>query len=156
VLVVVIGEVIPLTRPVEVETRLFVVILAPMMVCMVGMGAWVVSRDEFGRLLLYGGQSAVHPKKLRWEANGWNCVQGRGVTIIPMFGEVVYQPLERKKHEAKSASSIAMVACNGCYLLEEEPDETDFPAAAEVMDVHSSLPYNLETSSTRSSGMRTA
>ena len=90
VLVLVIGEVMPLARPVEIETRLFVVVMAPLVVCLVGMGAWAVSRDEFGRLLLYGGQSAVHPKTLRWEANGWNSVQGMGVSIIPMFGEVRY------------------------------------------------------------------
>jgi hypothetical protein len=90
VLVVVIGEVIPLSRPVEIETRVFVVLMAPLVVTLVGMGAWVVSRDEFGRLLLYGGQAAVHPRKLRWETNGWTSVQGRGVTSIPMFGEVRY------------------------------------------------------------------
>jgi hypothetical protein len=88
VLVVVIGEVIPLARPVEIETRVFVVLMAPLVVVLVGMGAWVVSRDEFGRLLLYGGQAAVHPRRLRWEANGWTSVQGRGVTSIPLFGEV--------------------------------------------------------------------
>ena len=90
VLVVVVGEVMPLSRPVEIETRVFVILMAPLVVTLVGMGAWVVSRDEFGRLLLYGGQSAVHPKKLRWEKNGWTSVQGRGVTLIPMFGEVRY------------------------------------------------------------------
>jgi hypothetical protein len=88
VLVVVVGEVMPLSRPVEIETRVFVVLMAPLVVTLVGMGAWVVSRDEFGRLLLYGGQAAVHPRKLRWEKDGWTSVQGRGVTNIPMFGEV--------------------------------------------------------------------
>lgn len=88
VLVVVIGEVIPLARPVEIETRVFVVLMAPLVVVLVGMGAWVVSRDEFGRLLLYGGQAAVHPRRLRWETNGWTSVQGKGVTNIPLFGEV--------------------------------------------------------------------
>ena len=95
VLLVVIGEVIPLSRPVEIETRVFVVLMAPLVVTLVGMGAWVVSRDEFGRLLLYGGQAAVHPRKLRWEANGWTSVQGRGVTTIPMFGEVRYETSAR-------------------------------------------------------------
>jgi hypothetical protein len=88
VLVVVVGEVMPLNRPVEIETRLFVVLMAPLVVTLVGMGAWVVSRDEFGRLLLYGGQSTVHPRNLQWQKNGWTSVQGRGVTVIPMFGEV--------------------------------------------------------------------
>lgn len=90
VLLVVVGEVMPLARPVEIETRVFLVLMAPLVVTLVGMGAWVVSRDEFGRLLLYGGQSTVHPRKLRWEKNGWTSVQGRGVTVIPMFGEVRY------------------------------------------------------------------
>jgi hypothetical protein len=121
VLIVVIGEVIPLTRPVEVETRLFVVVLAPLVVCLVGMAAWVVSRDEFGRLLLYGGQSAVHPMKLRWEAKGWASIQGRGVTVIPMFGEVSFQPLERKPTDR----GVAMCARfpGGCYPYEELHDE---------------------------------
>lgn len=141
VLVVVIGEVIPLTRPVEVETRLFVVVLAPLVVCMVGMGAWVVSRDEFGRLLLFGGQAAVHPMKLRWEAQGWTSVQGKGMTVIPMFGEVSFQPLERKvnhhnnNHLRESSSSISAAKALlvtwfhhlQCYPYEiEEDDETTF------------------------------
>ena len=90
VLVILIGELMPLSRPVEIETRFFIVVMAPLVVCLVGMGAWAVSRDEFGRLLLYGGQTSVHPMKLRWEADGWNCVQSKGVSIIPMFGEVRY------------------------------------------------------------------
>jgi len=88
VLVVVIGEVMPLARPVEIETRILVVVMAPLVVCLTGMGGYAVSRDEFSRLLLYGGQSAVHPMKLRWESNGWTSVATRGVTVIPMFGEV--------------------------------------------------------------------
>ena len=90
VLVVVIGEVMPLSRPVEIETRVFVVLLAPLVVALTGMGAYAVSRDEFGRLLLYGGQAAVHPMKLRWEKNGWTSVPTKGVTVLPMFGEVRY------------------------------------------------------------------
>jgi hypothetical protein len=90
VLVVVIGEVIPLSRPIEIGTKLFIVFMAPLAVVLVGMGAWVISQDEFGRLLLYGGQSAVHPMKLRWEPSGWTCVQSKGITNIPMFGEVRY------------------------------------------------------------------
>jgi len=118
VLVVVIGEVIPLSRPVEIETRVFVVLMAPLVVVLVGMGAWVVSRDEFGRLLLYGGQAQVHPRKLRWEAKGWTTVQGRGVTNIPMFGEVSFRPLEQKP-----TSSLEMCACCTCYPYEEDEEE---------------------------------
>lgn len=125
VLIIMIGEVIPLSRPVEVETRLFVVILAPLVVCLVGMGAWVISRDEFGRLLLYGGQSAVHPMKLRWEAKGWTSVQGRGVTIIPMFGEVSFQPLEKRTPAQASMELLTCCArCTGrCYPSEDDDEE---------------------------------
>jgi hypothetical protein len=121
VLVVMIGEVIPLTRPVEVETRMFVVILAPLVACLVGMGAWVVSRDEFGRLLLFGGQSTVHPMKLRWESKGWTSVQGKGVTVIPMFGEVFYRPLERKPSE----HIVELCTCcqGACYPYADEDEE---------------------------------
>jgi hypothetical protein len=121
VLIVMIGEVIPLSRPVEIETRLMVVILAPLVVSLVGMGAWVVSRDEFGRFLLFGGQSAVHPMKLKWEASkGWTSVQGKGVTIIPMFGEVAFQPLEKKPTE----HAVEMLnCCTNCYPYEEDDEE---------------------------------
>jgi hypothetical protein len=122
VLVVMIGEVIPLSRPVEIETRLMVVVLAPLVVSLVGMGAWVVSRDEFGRLLLFGGQSAVHPMKLRWEpSKGWTSVQGKGVTSIPMFGEVSFQPLEKKPVE----HAVEMLTCcsGTCYPYEEDDEE---------------------------------
>jgi len=122
VLVVMIGEVIPLSRPVEIETRLFVVILAPLVICLVGMGAWVVSRDEFARLLLYGGQAAVHPMKLRWEAKGWTSVQGKGVIVVPMFGEVTFQPLERKP--AQRVVELCACCSGACYPYEEEDEET--------------------------------
>lgn len=136
-LVVMIGEVIPLSRPVEVETRLFVVVLAPLVVCLVGMGAWVVSRDEFGRLLLYGGQSAAYPMKLRWEAKGWTSVQSKGVSVIPMFGEVNFTPLERKGGGAGRAGrnqSVEMCSCcpGTCYPYEEEEVEEAPPTDAET------------------------
>lgn len=115
VLVVMVGEVMPLARPVEIETRLFFVVMAPLVVCLTGMGAWAVSRDEFGRLLLYGGQSAVHPKKLRWEKNGWTSVQSKGVTVIPMFGEVSYCPLP----DDTKPSCLEICPCCSCYPYAE-------------------------------------
>lgn len=128
ILVVIICEVIPLERPVEIETRMFVVILAPLIICLTGMGAWVVSRDEFSRLLLYGGQSAVHPKKLRWvTGSGWTCVQGKGVSVIPMFGEVSYQPLDRNGSIASTALELC-TCCSGrsyCYPYEEDEENND-------------------------------
>ena len=91
VLVVVIGEIAPLSRHVDIATSIFIVSMAPIVVVLVGMGAWVISRNEFGRLLLYGGQAQVHPRKLRFDANGWTSVQCSGVKSIPMFGEVRYE-----------------------------------------------------------------
>lgn len=126
VLFVVIGELTPLNRPVEIETRVFVVILAPLAVCLVGMGAWVVSRDEYGRLLLFGGQAAVHPMKLRWEAQGWTSIQGKGVTLIPMFGEVNFQPLERKKKSTGRFNQACSWCSGRCYPYEEEEAEEVF------------------------------
>ena len=124
VLIVMIGEVIPLNRPVEVETRLFVVILAPLVVCLVGMGAWVVSRDEFAHLLLYGGQSTVHPMKLRWESRGWTTLQGRGVVAIPMFGEVNFQPLDCKHVEMQGSNVCSRLAVK-LYPHEDVVEEED-------------------------------
>lgn len=124
VLIVMIGEVIPLNRPVEVETRLFVVILAPLVVCLVGMGAWVVSRDEFARLLLYGGQSAVHPMKLRWESKGWTTVQGKGVVAIPMLGEVNYQPLDYKIVDQQESNCCTRLSYQ-LYPHEDVGEEED-------------------------------
>lgn len=126
VLFVVIGEVIPLSRPVEIETRIFIVVMAPLVVCLVGMGAWVVSRDEFGRLLLYGGQAAVHPMKLRWEANGWTSVQSKGVTTIPMFGEVSFRPLElRTLLGTETIESQRSPFCSLCQCCTWYPYEDD-------------------------------
>ena len=90
VLVVVIGETIPFNRHIDIATSIFIVSIAPTVVVLVGMGAWNVSKNEFGRLLLYGGQAQVHPRRLRFDTNGWTSVQGSGVKNIPMFGEVRY------------------------------------------------------------------
>jgi len=121
VLVVVLGEVIPLDRPVEVETKLFVVTLAPLTVALVGVGAWAVTRDEFDRLLQVGGQSTVYPMKLRLEPAGWTSVESRGVSIIPMFGDVSYEPLDSAKSE-----SIELCACCACYPFEEEEETVQY------------------------------
>jgi len=90
VLLVVMGEIITMAKPVEFETRLFIVTLAPLVMSLMGVGAWAVSKDEFRRLQRHGGQSAVHPMKLKFEPEGWTAVEGRGVANIPMFGEVRY------------------------------------------------------------------
>lgn len=119
VLVVVIGEIVPFDRHVDVATSIFVVSMAPIVVVLVGMGAWVISRNEFGRLLLYGGQAQVHPKKLRFASNGWTSVQGNGIKNIPMFGEVSFRPLDQSNQK-----NIELLTCCSCYPREEDEEET--------------------------------
>ena len=130
ILVVMIGEFMPLSRPVELESRFLIVVLAPLVISLVGMGAWVVSRDEFGRLLLYGGQSSIHPKRLRWEQKGWNSVQGKGVSVIPMFGEVNFEPIGRKR----SAHVIEMCSCCSCYPYADDDDESQINHSSSYFD----------------------
>lgn len=117
VLVIVLGEVIPANRSVELEIRLFITTLAPLVVSLVGLGAWAVSRDEFDRLLQCGGQAAVHPMKLRLEAGGWTSAECKGITIIPLFGEVSFEPLDSRNTEA-----IELCSCCACYPYEEDDD----------------------------------
>uniref|UniRef100_A0A7S2A9J2 Uncharacterized protein n=1 Tax=Trieres chinensis TaxID=1514140 RepID=A0A7S2A9J2_TRICV len=119
ILVVVMGEFIPQVHSGEVETRLLVVGLGPLVVLLVGMGAWAVSRDEFERLLQFGGQAAVHPMKLKLEAFGWTAVESKGVTNIPMFGEVSFEPLG-----ASQSQGIELCTCCACYPCEEEDEVT--------------------------------
>jgi len=118
VLVVILGEVIPLEKPVEIETRVFVVTLAPLVVALFGVGAWAVTRDEFDRLLQFGGQVAVYPMKLRFEPHGWTSIESRGIAVIPMFGEVTYEPLDATKSE-----SIELCSCCACYPYEDEEEQ---------------------------------
>ena len=116
-LCVVLSEVIPGMIP-DMQTRLFVVILAPLVVGLIGLGAWGVSKDEYKRMLLLGGQQSVHPMRLRLEPAGWTCVESRGVALFPMFGEVSYEPLDYDKTE-----SIEMCICCSvcqCYPFEEK------------------------------------
>lgn len=128
VLVVIIGEIIPLDGHVDIATSLFIVAMAPVVVVLVGMGAWVVSRNEFGRLLLYGGQAQVHPRRLRFDANGWTSVQGSGVKNIPMFGEVSFRPLNRSNQ-----NNIEMLMCCTCYPRLEDEEEI-VPHMNDVID----------------------
>lgn len=120
VLVIVVGE-MPLERPQVMETRLFVVLLAPMVIALVGVGAWAVTKDEFERLLLYGGQPAVFPMKLRLEPQGWTSVDSKGILTIPMFGEVSYEPLNSTHSDA-----IELCSCCTCYPYEEEEETIQY------------------------------
>ena len=129
VLVVVIGEIIPLNRRVDIATAIFVVSMAPIVVVLVGMGAWVVSRNEFGRLLLYGGQAQVHPRRLRFDANGWTGVQGSGVKNIPMFGEVRYG-----EDSLVTSSLLAIVLfCSRKGLIDPHPNICFVPIFCQLM-----------------------
>jgi len=99
------------------DTQLFLVGLGPIVVLLVGAGAWNVSRDEFDRLLRFGGQAAVHPMKLKLEKEGWTALVGSGITVIPMFGEVSFEPLDDSK-----SLCIELCPCCSCYPHEEKED----------------------------------
>lgn len=137
VLVVVVGETIPFTRQMDIATSIFIVSMAPTVVVLVGMGAWNVSKNEFGRLLLYGGQAQVHPRRLRFNADGWTSVQGSGVKNIPMFGEVSFRPLNQS-----NAKNRELCMCCTCYPREEDEEEV-----VEYMDDIGNHPYFLPASS---------
>lgn len=87
-LVAIMADTLSLPELIQLDFQLITVILAPLVVAMAGIGAYLVTRGEFDRLLKFGGQSAVIPMKLRLEANGWTCVESKGITSIPMFGDV--------------------------------------------------------------------
>jgi len=137
VLVVAIGEIIPLNARVDIATSIFIVSMAPTVVVLVGMGAWVVSRNEFGRLLLYGGQAQVHPRRLRFDVNGWTSVQDSGVKSIPMFGEVRFRPLNQSNQ-----NNLELLMCGTCY-----PREEDEEGIVQHMNDVSNHPYLLPVSS---------
>lgn len=89
-LVAILGDREILPDVIQLDMLLIIVILAPIVVALAGFGAWFVTRDEFDRLMKDGGQSAVIPMRLKLEADGWTCVESKGVATIPMFGEVRY------------------------------------------------------------------
>lgn len=120
-----------LARPNGMELRVVLTFLAPLTVVLFGLGAWAISRDEFYRLLQQGGQAAVHPMKLKLEKEGWTATESKGVTIIPMFGEVRYEPLD----PSQKSKIVELCSCCACYPYEEE-EETY------VMDIEpSEYPY---------------
>lgn len=87
-LVAIMGDALALPELIQLDLLMFIVILAPIVVSLAGFGAYLVTRDEFDRLLKYGGQSAVIPMRLRLETDGWTSVVGNGAITIPMFGDV--------------------------------------------------------------------
>ena len=88
ILVAIMGDAVTLPDLIQLDLLLVTVILAPIVVALVGFGAYFISRDEIERLLKYGGQSAVIPMRLRLETNGWTSVASKGVVTIPMLGDV--------------------------------------------------------------------
>jgi hypothetical protein len=88
ILVAIMGDAVTLPDLIQLDLLLVTVILAPIVVALVGFGAYFISRDEIERLLKYGGQSAVMPMRLRLETNGWTSVASKGVVTIPMLGDV--------------------------------------------------------------------
>ena len=87
-LVAIMGDAVALPELIQLDLLLVIIILAPIVVALAGFGAYLVTRDEFDRLLKYGGQSAVMPMRLRLETDGWTSVVSRGAVTIPMFGDV--------------------------------------------------------------------
>jgi hypothetical protein len=108
-----------LLRPTLLRTILFMETLAPLTVAIFCLGAYAVSRDEFERLLQYGGQAAVHPKKLVLEKSGWAVVESEGVMWMPMFGEVRYEPLDCRLR----SRFLELCPCCACYPYEQEEEE---------------------------------
>ena len=107
-----------LARPTKFELVVFMEALAPLTVALFSLGAYAVSRDEYERLLQFGGQAAVHPMKLSLEKDGWTSVESKGVTWLPMFGEVKYEPLDpRLKNKL-----MELCSCCACYPYEEEEE----------------------------------
>jgi len=107
-----------LMRPTVLQTILFMELLAPLGVALFCLGAYAVSRDEFERLLQYGGQAAVHPKRLVLGKAGWTVVESDGVMWMPMFGEVQYEPLDCRLR----SKYLELCPCCACYPYEEEEE----------------------------------
>ncbi len=147
-LVALMGQVVELPEIIELDLDLIIVILAPIAVALAGFGAWLVTRDEFDRLLRDGGQSAVIPMQLRLEADGWTSVESKGIVTIPMFGDVRCVTFDKKRlynltmtsfdnisvyvnlryepldHETAERLSIELcgACCSACYPKEEGED----------------------------------
>ena len=88
------------------------IVLGPLVMALVGFGAWGVTRDEFRWLLLRGGQASIQPMRLTLTRRGWTAVETAGVNVLPMLGEVRCEPLP----EGEGGG------CCPCYPV-EEPDE---------------------------------
>lgn len=131
------------------DIKIFMTILCPLSFLLTGMGAWAVSRDEYHRLLQYGGQATVYPMKLRFEDDGWTCVESKGVMIIPFFGEVAYEPLSKSSSSNGPVGTILEMCCSNsccsCYPYEED-DNTATEYENRTMSVYPGLTINRSAS----------
>mmetsp|Transcript_14964 Transcript_14964/g.35941 ORF Transcript_14964/g.35941 Transcript_14964/m.35941 type:complete len:605 (-) Transcript_14964:147-1961(-) len=118
-LVAIMGDAVALPELIQLDLLVIIIILAPIVVGLAGSGAYLVTRDEFERLLKYGGQSAVMPMRLRLETDGWTSVVSRGGVTIPMFGDVKYEPLDV---ETAERLSIELWGPCCCYPTVEEDE----------------------------------
>eukprot|EP00956_Cyclotella_meneghiniana_P014628 scaffold22033_cov39-Cyclotella_meneghiniana.AAC.1 len=118
--VAIMADTLSLPELIQLDFQLIQVILAPLVVAMAGFGAYLVTRGEFERLLRFGGQSAVIAMKLRLEADGWTSVESKGITSIPMFGDVRFEPLD---HDATERLYLECgPCCNACYPSEDDEE----------------------------------
>mmetsp|Transcript_24255 Transcript_24255/g.34713 ORF Transcript_24255/g.34713 Transcript_24255/m.34713 type:complete len:558 (+) Transcript_24255:215-1888(+) len=125
VVVAIMGGALHLPEIIQLDLFMITIFLAPVVVLLAGLGAYSVTRDEFDRLLKFGGQSSNTPMKLRLETNGWNSVVGNGVAQIPMFGDVRYKPLDADMKEMLSVDLFWLCCCSHFYSTEEE-DEINY------------------------------
>lgn len=105
------------TQPVTIAMQFLMVILTFITLTLLSLGGYTVSRDELERLLKNGGQFVVHPKKLRFELSGWNAVESKGIMMLPMFGEVGYEPLDRRTRDGYYELCSC---CTTCYPHEDD------------------------------------
>jgi len=126
ILVAIMGDALALPELIQLDLLLIIVILAPIVVALAGFGAYLVTRDEFDRLLKFGGQSAVMPMRLMLETDGWTSVVSKGAVTIPMFGDVRYAPLD-----VETAERLSIELCGPCccYPAEEEEELPYFQRA---------------------------
>jgi len=110
-------------RPEGFKLRIALVALSSLSFSFVGLGAWAVSRDEFDRLLQFGGQATVHPMGLRLEPSGWTAVQSKGVMAVPMFGDVRYEPINAEKRK-----NLLEFCCLWAFYPIEVEDITHAPS----------------------------
>jgi hypothetical protein len=106
--------------------QLIMVFLICLSVALLSLGAFSVSRDELERLFQYGGQIVVHPKKLRFERHGWNAVDSKGIMLVPMFGEIRYEPLD------PNVNNIGFEFCNCCSMCYPHDEDIDLYTDAET------------------------